>query len=122
MSSLPEAIRALRDAVAGSAGETVDVDAAVDPTVFGPAEVTMVPGMAAIDHLATRPVGALDVAQLEAILGVSRKLPRRPSGGATRTVLFEDTIPDPGKSGTTVLAEVDDAGRVQRLVVRADAL
>ena len=48
--------------------------------------------------------------------------PRSPGIGQPLTVLFEQTVPEEGSTGATVLAEVDDEDRVARLIVRADRL
>jgi hypothetical protein len=65
------------------------------------------------------PTEAVRVADLEALLGPARELPRGPAIGSPRTVLFERTLPEEGSAGGTVLAETDD-DRVTRLIVRAD--
>ena len=80
------------------------------------------PGGYSLDHVKVVPAEPLRVTDLEAILGPARRLPRAPSPGHARTVLFEQTVPEEGSAGATVLAEVDDEDRVSRVIVRADRL
>lgn len=63
----------------------------------------------------------LALTDLESAYGRAARLPRRPSGGR-RTVQFGATIPAEGETGATVLAELDDEGRVARIIVRRDEL
>jgi hypothetical protein len=81
-----------------------------------------VPGGHSLDHVKVVPAEPLRVTDLEAVLGPARRLPRAPSPGHPRTVLFEQTVPEDGCVGATVLAEVDDKDRVSRVIVRADRL
>jgi hypothetical protein len=119
MTKLAEAIDALRSAVSGSkSADRTTVRAAVDADAFEDPEIVAVPGERALAHVSVRPAEPITVADLEKILGPGRRLPREPSGG--RTVMFTDTLPGDGESGATVLAEVDEDGRVNRLIIRAD--
>jgi hypothetical protein len=121
MTQLGDAIEALRAAVAaGGTGDRAAVADAVDAGPFEEPEIVVVPGEGTIDHVIVRPVERVTVEELEAVLGPASPLPLEPSGGAP-SVLFGDTLPGEGESGATVLAEVDDDGRIDRLIVRADA-
>jgi len=122
MSDLAGAIKAVRDAVAAcAAGDAADVSAALDRPEFVSAEQAKVPGRDALDHVRLELAGPIDLADLEQLYGPARALPRRPEGTGGRTMLFEQTMPGDGESGATLLAEVDQEGRVRRLIVRADA-
>jgi hypothetical protein len=117
---LEKAIDALRSAVSGPESDDRDtVRDAVDAEVFEDTDVVAVPGERTIAHVSVRPAKRITVDDLEEILGRAHGLPREPSGG-DRTVMFTDTLPREGESGATVLAEVDEGGRVSRLIVRAD--
>ena len=120
MTTLADAIAALRSAVSRpDAADRAAVRDAVDRSVFSDPDVVTVPGEETIAHVAVTPIRSATIAKLERILGPAHRLPRGPSGGA-RTVMFRDTLPDEGEAGATVLAEVDDDGRVSRLIIRAD--
>jgi hypothetical protein len=121
MTTIAEAIEALRHAVSEAAsGERAAIGDAIDRAAFKDAAIVAVPGDDTIGHVSVTPSELTTVEQLEGILGPARRLPRNPSGGL-RTVLFGDTLPGDGEAGATVLAEVDEEGRVRRLIVRADA-
>lgn len=121
MTRLADAIDALRAAVsAGGAGDREAVSAAVDAASFEDPEIIVAPGQVTVDHVIVQPANPVTVEELEELLGPASPLPLDPSGGAS-TVLFGDTLPGEGESGATVLAEVDDDGRIDRLIVRADA-
>lgn len=119
MTTLTDAIEALRAAVSGSeSADRETIVAALDAGVFEDPEIVAVPGERTLAHVSVRPAEPTSVADLEEILGPARRLPREPSGG--RTVMFTDTLPGEGESGATVLAEVDEDDRVSLLIVRAD--
>lgn len=119
--SVGDALDALRGLVADAAsGKEVDLHTALDSPEFEHADVSTVPGGESIDHVRVRLASAVPLAQLEDRFGPAKSLPRRPSGGSTRTVMFESTLPGDGESGATVLAEVDDHGRASAVIVRAD--
>ncbi|HVM10001.1 MAG TPA: hypothetical protein VM345_16160 [Acidimicrobiales bacterium] len=61
-----------------------------------------------------------DVSDLEEILGAAHELPRATSPSSARRVQFDDTVPDEGEVGATVLAELDGGGRVSSLLIRRD--
>jgi hypothetical protein len=128
VSELTDAIEALRAAVAAAAGGSSDesgdesVSEALETAAFASPEVVKVPGGYTLDHVKVIPADPVRIAELEAVLGPARRLPRAPSPGSARTILFEQTVPEEGSAGATVLAEVDDDDRVSRLIVRADRL
>jgi hypothetical protein len=128
VSDLSDALETLRAAVAaaatGSSDESGDegVRGALETSAFDSPEVVSVPKGYSLDHVKVVPAEPLRVSDLEAVLGPARRLPRTPSPGHARTVLFEQTVPEEGSAGATVLAEVDDDDRVTRLIVRADRL
>jgi hypothetical protein len=120
VTALANGIETLRRVVSETAsGDHAQLDDAIDLAVFQDPEVVSRPGADAIDHVSVTPAEPTTVEDLEGILGPARRLPRNPSGGS-RTVIFGETVPDEGESGATVLAEVDEEGRVSRLIVRAD--
>jgi hypothetical protein len=120
VTALANGIETLRRVVSETAsGDHAQLDDAIDLAVFQDPEVVSRPGADAIDHVSVTPAEPTTVEDLEGILGPARRLPRNPSSGS-RTVIFEETVPDEGESGATVLAEVDQEGRVSRLIVRAD--
>ncbi len=121
MTAIGEAIEALRAAVsAGASGDRAAVGTAIEGGAFADPDIVAGNGGHGIDHVSVRPAEPTTVAQLEAILGPARRLPRSPSGGL-RTVLFGETLPAEGEAGATVLAEIDEDDEVSRLIVRADA-
>jgi hypothetical protein len=121
VTAIADAIEDLRRAVSQDAsGDPSQVDDVVDKAVFENAEVVRRPADHAIDFVSVAPTEPTTVEDLEAVLGPARPLPRNPSGGL-RNVIFEKTVPGEGESGATVLAQVEEDGRVRRLIVRSDA-
>ena len=118
MSELGDAIEALRTALASGEQVPESLRAAGSP-VLQDHEVSRAPG-GGVDTVIVRPRGTVRLSELEKELGPARRLPRRPEGGGSRTVLFDRTLPDEGSSGATVLAEVNDDGEVANLIVRLD--
>lgn len=118
MSELGDAIDALRTAVTGDDQNPEALRSAGSPVLAGH-EVNLLAG-GDVDHVVVTPRGSVRLSELEKELGPARPLPRRPDGGGTRTVLFDRTLPDEGGSGATVLAEMNDEGAVERLIVRLD--
>ncbi len=122
MTALTDALTALRGLVAEAAGGAdVDLRPALDSSKFAQADVTTVPGKDSIDHVRVKLSSPVRVEELEQLWGPARPLPRRPSGGSTRTMTFDSTLPGEGESGATVLAEADSKGCVESLIVRADS-
>jgi hypothetical protein len=117
VSELGDAIEALRTAVASGDQGPEGLRTAGSPILAGH-EVASLPG-GEVDNVVVRPSGPVRLSELEKELGPARPLPRRPSGGP-RTVIFDRTLPDEGTSGATVLAEVNDDGGVESLIVRLD--
>lgn len=118
MSELGDAIDALRAAVLGEDHSQEALRGAGAPTLAGHEVSLLAEGE--VDHVVVTPRGTVRLSELEKELGPARPLPRRPDGGGTRTVLFDRTLPDAGTTGATVLAEVNDDGAVERLIVRQD--
>jgi hypothetical protein len=88
----------------------------------GPAGVVEVVRRAGggLDHVRVALAAPLAVEALTASFGPPSYLPRTPSGG--RRALFPATGPHDGELTTTVLAELDDAGRAVVVVLRPDDL
>ncbi|HWO72042.1 MAG TPA: hypothetical protein VNN21_00620 [Dehalococcoidia bacterium] len=123
ISSAVEAIRGLRAAVAGAArAEDEDVHRQCASPAFAECQITRVPNEDAIAHVAVQLVEPLTLSDLEEAFGQARRLPARPEGGSSRSVLFERTLPAEGSTGATLLAEVEEDGFVRRLVIRRDVL
>lgn len=121
MTALTDALQALRGLVAEAAGGAdVDLRPALDSPEFAQADVSTVPRKDAIDHVRVKLAAPVTVEELEGVWGPAHPLPRLPSGGSTRTVMFDSTLPGEGESGATVLAEADDKGCIESLIVRAD--
>ncbi len=119
---LRAALAAVREAVAAhAAGEEADLGAALGRPEFGAATRSKVPGEDKLAHVTIELLSPVTIGELRSMLGAARTLPRRPEGGSGRTVIFEETLPADGESGASVLAEVDSADMVQRLVIRADS-
>ncbi len=119
--SVGDALDALRGLVADAAsGKKVDLRTALDSAEFEQADVSTVPGEETLDHVRVRLASPVSVAQLEERFGPAKPLPRRPSGGSKRTVMFGSTLPGEGESGATVLADVGDDGKIRTIIVRAD--
>lgn len=118
MSELGDAIEALRTAVVSGDPGPDGLRSAGSPILIEH-EVAALPG-GEVDNVIVRPRGSVRLSELEKELGPARPLPRRPSGGPTRTVIFDRTLPDEGTTGATVLADVDNEGVVGSLIVRLD--
>jgi hypothetical protein len=118
VSELGDAIEALRTAVM-SGDQGPDALRSAGSPVLVEHEVAWLPG-GEVDTVIVRPRGSVRLSELERELGPARPLPRRPSGGSTRTVIFDRTLPEEGTAGATVLAEVDDDGVVVSVIVRLD--
>jgi hypothetical protein len=122
MTDLAAALGGLREVVAAcAAGRAADVAAVLDRPEFASTERHEWPGRDALAHVTVDLAEPVALAELEELFGPSRALPRRPEGGTARTMIFDDTLPDEGESGATVLAEADDEGIVRRLTIRADS-
>jgi hypothetical protein len=115
-----EAIEALRAAVTESA--QADDEALRALSAFTAFDVVRVPGEGSLGHVTVRLAEPVKLSELEAAFGPARRLPRRPEGGPTRTLIFDDTIPAEGSTGATLLADVTADDLVSRLVVRRDVL
>jgi hypothetical protein len=117
-----DAIAALRVAVAAASSvEDAAVRSASTSSEFTGVDVVRIPGESALDYVAVRLAGPAGLPELEAAFGPSRRLPMAPDDGATRTVIFEGTLPPEGSTGATLLADVQD-GVITRLVLRRDVL
>jgi len=118
-----EAIQGLRAAVAGAArAEDEGVRRQCASSAFAEWQIARVPNEDAIAHVAVRLAEPLPLSDLEEAFGQARRLPARPEGGSTRSVIFERTLPAEGSAGATLLAEVEENGFVRRLVIRRDVL
>jgi len=74
-----------------------------------------------LSHVWLTPPSQVRLAELEAHFGPARRLPTRPDAWSSpRVVQFNDTIPQEGEVGATVLAEVDDDDQVIRVTLRRD--
>jgi hypothetical protein len=73
-----------------------------------------------LDHVRVTLTGPVELADLARHFGPPRLLPSTPTGG--RRALFPQTSPGDGQRATTVLAELDDAGRARVVVLRPDDL
>ena len=81
-----------------------------------------VPGESTLDHVRLRLAVPVRLDALEARFGAARPLPTRPSGGSSRSVLFDQTMPAEGSTDATLLADVDAAGTVESITLRRDEL
>ena len=120
MTEATDAINAVRAVLAE--GGRGDVRGALDTTAFADAQVVTAPDSDLVDHVIVTLTDPVPLGDLEEAFGVGRELPRRPSPSAHRQVLFEATLPAEGSVGGTVLAELGEDGRVERVVVRRDEL
>jgi hypothetical protein len=73
-----------------------------------------------LDHVRVTPAAPVDLEELAGRFGPPSFLPRTPAGG--RRALFPATSPRDGERTTTVLAELDAAGRARVVVLRPDDL
>jgi len=73
-----------------------------------------------LDHVRVTLAAPVDLEELTRRFGPPSLLPRTPAGG--RRALFAETSPGDGGRATTVLAELDPAGRAQVVVLRPDDL
>lgn len=72
-----------------------------------------------VSLVAVAPVSPLGLADLEAAFGSAARVPRLPDSGR-QIVMFAATLPAEGEAGGTVLAELDEAGDVTRVLIRRD--
>lgn len=97
-----------------------DLQRALGAEPFGTFEVA--PGLdGPLGHVSVdldRPVA---VHVLEGRFGPAHRGPSAPALTARRLLQFNDTLPEEGSVGGTVLAEIDDTGEVVRVIVRRDA-
>jgi len=118
-----DAIRALRAAVTDAAGaEDEPLRAASASPAFAAFEIVRVPGEATLGHVAVRLAEPVKLSELEAAFGPGRGLPRDPEGGSTRSVIFDETIPEENSAGATLLADIKGGDLVTALIVRRDVL
>jgi hypothetical protein len=89
---------------------------------FASAHVVRVPGERTLDHVTVQLAEPVGLPELEAAFGPGRELPLSPEGGSMRTLIFDATMPAVNSTGATLLAEVQEDGRVVRLVIRRDVL
>lgn len=123
MTAVVDAVTALRAAVIAAAG--ADDEALRLRTVspaFASAQVVRVPGERTLDHVTVQLAEPVGLPELEAAFGPGRELPLSPEGGSMRTLIFDATMPAVNSTGATLLAEVQEDGRVVRLVIRRDVL
>ncbi|HEY7467435.1 MAG TPA: hypothetical protein VIB47_12155 [Dehalococcoidia bacterium] len=123
MTAVVDAVTALRAAVIAAAG--ADDEALRLRTVspaFASAQVVRVPGERTLDHVTVQLAEPVGLPELEAAFGPGRELPLSPEGGSMRTLIFDATMPAENSTGATLLAEVQEDGRVVRLVIRRDVL
>ena len=73
-----------------------------------------------LDHVRVALAAPIDVEELAGRFGPPAHLPRTPAGG--RRVVFPSTGPRDGELTTTVLAELDRAGRAVVVILRPDDL
>ncbi len=73
-----------------------------------------------VDHVRVRLPEPADVGRLAGRFGAATRLPTSPAGG--RLVLFPGTGPADGERATTVLAQLDHAGRATVVLLRPDDL
>lgn len=73
-----------------------------------------------LDHVRVTPPAPVEVEELASRFGPPSYLPRTPAGA--RRALFPETSPRDGERATTVLAELDAAGRARVVVLRPDDL
>jgi hypothetical protein len=129
MSELIPALERLRDAVARSGdGSAPELRLALDAPAFEMSAVSFRPD-GELGHIAVELAEPVDVASLEAQFGPATTLPRGPSIGAPRMLLFASTLPPEGEASGTVLAELEASadeggegpgGAIRRLIVRRD--
>ena len=123
MTTAAEAIVALRAAVAkATQADDEALGGAAAPEAFVAFNIVSIPGESSLSHVSVRLAQPVRLQQLEAAFGQARELPRSPDDGATRTVIFGETIPAEGSAGATLLADVQRDGLVSSLVVRRDVL
>jgi hypothetical protein len=123
VTAVVDAVTALRAAVIAAAG--ADDEALRLRTVspaFASAQVVRVPGERTLDHVTVQLAEPVGLPELEAAFGPGRELPLSPEGGSMRTLIFDATMPAVNSTGATLLAEVQEDGRVVRLVIRRDVL
>jgi hypothetical protein len=123
VTAVVDAVTALRSAVFAAAG--ADDEALRLRTVspaFASAHVVRVPGERTLDHVTVQLAEPVGLPELEAAFGPGRELPLSPEGGSTRTLIFDATMPAPGSTGATLLAEVREDGLAATVVVRRDVL
>jgi hypothetical protein len=123
VTAVVDAVTALRSAVIAAAG--ADDEALRLRTVspaFASAQVVRVPGERTLDHVTVQLAEPVGLPELEAAFGPGRELPLSPEGGSMRTLIFDATMPAVNSTGATLLAEVQEDGRVVRLVIRRDVL
>jgi hypothetical protein len=114
------AVRAAVIAAAGADDEALRLRT-VSPA-FASAHVVRVPGERTLDHVTVQLAEPVGLPELEAAFGPGRELPLSPEGGSMRTLIFDATMPAVNSTGATLLAEVQEDGRVVRLVIRRDVL
>jgi hypothetical protein len=85
----------------------------------GTVEVVRRPG-GELDQVRVTLAAPVEVEELSGPFGPPAYLPRTPAGG--RRVLFPSTGPRDGQLTTTVLAELDSAGRATVVILRPDDL
>ena len=129
MSDLDVALGRLRDAVARSGdGSAPELRLALDDPAFEMSALSFRPD-GELGHVAVELTEPVDIASLEEQLGPATSLPRGPSIGAPRMVLFAGTLPPEAEASGTVLAEIEAGadeggegagGAIRRLIVRRD--
>jgi hypothetical protein len=73
-----------------------------------------------VDHVRVTLPEPAGIERLAGRFGAATRLPRSPAGG--RLVLFPATVPADGERATTVLAQLDHAGRATVVLLRPDDL
>lgn len=132
MTELIPALERLRDAVARSGdGSAPELRLALEAPAFEMSAVSFRPD-GELGHVAVELAEPADVAFLEAQFGPATSLPRGPSIGAPRMLLFASTLPPEREASGTVLAELEASaneggeggdgrgGAIRRLIVRRD--
>ena len=115
-----DAIEQLRLAIThASAADDAELRAALDASPFARGDVERGPS-GPVGHAWVELRSPLKLGLLELRYGPAHRGPA-PHPGVPRTVQFNSTLPLEGSVGGTVLAELDDAGHVVRVLVRRDA-